>query len=503
MPAYTAPGVYVEEIPSGVRTIVGVATSITAFVGVAPRGTIEPTRIATFGDYARNFGSLDMAYPMSYAVRQFFDNGGGDAIVVRITKGAKASRVEADVLLLDVASPGTWGDNVQVVVSAASDPSDASNPNLFSLLVQELDENQQPVTSENFFNVSIDPAAPRFVGLVLEQGSSLVRLGRDSSGNWEIPEAVPAAGTYQGAGGGDEDPTDPIDSDDLKGEEDKKTGFYALGSIDIFNLLVIPPLPGGTPPSNDVYQSAAAFCQTQRALLLVDAPDSSPDQVPDPASIVAWPNSRNAAIYYPHVSMTAGAGTASFPPSGAIAGIMARTDSYRGVWKAPAGTEAAIAGAVKLSRVMTEAESRLLNPKGVNCLRAFPIFGHVVWGARTMAGADQLADDYKYVPIRRLALYIEESLYRGTQWVVFEPNDEPLWAQIRLNVGAFMHGLFRQGAFQGKSKDDAYFVKCDSETTPQADINLGIVNIVVGFAPLKPAEFVVIKIQQIAGQIEV
>jgi uncharacterized protein len=151
---------------------------------------------------------------------------------------------------------------------------------------------------------------------------------------------------------------------------------------------------------------------------------------------------------------------------------------------------------------MTDDENGLLNPLGINCLRSFPVFGRVVWGARTMRGADQMADEYKYVPVRRLALYIEESLYRGTQWVVFEPNDEPLWAQIRLNIGAFMQDLFRQGAFQGDTPAKAYFVKCDAQTTTQFDIDRGIVNIIVGFAPLKPAEFVVIKIQQIAGQTE-
>jgi uncharacterized protein len=184
-------------------------------------------------------------------------------------------------------------------------------------------------------------------------------------------------------------------------------------------------------------------------------------------------------------------------PSGAIAGIMARTDTNRGVWKAPAGLEATISGAEELTVRLTDDENGLLNPIGVNCLRTFPNIGRVVWGARTLRGGDQLADDYKYVPVRRLALFIEESLYRGTQWVVFAPNDEPLWAQIRLNVGAFMQRLFRQGAFKGASPREAYFVKCDSETTTQDDINRGIVNIVVGFAPLQPAEFVIITVQQI------
>jgi phage tail sheath protein FI len=194
--------------------------------------------------------------------------------------------------------------------------------------------------------------------------------------------------------------------------------------------------------------------------------------------------------------------TLPFVPCGALAGIMARTDSERGVWKAPAGLDASINGIRALATTITDDENGQLNPLGINCLRSFPVFGRVVWGARTMRGADQLADEYKYVPVRRTALYIEESLYRGLKWVVFEPNDEPLWAQIRLNVGAFMHNLFRQGAFQGKTPREAYFVKCDGETTTQNDINLGIVNIVVGFAPLKPAEFVIIKLQQMAGQVE-
>ena len=148
-------------------------------------------------------------------------------------------------------------------------------------------------------------------------------------------------------------------------------------------------------------------------------------------------------------------------------------------------------------------ENGRLNPLGLNCLRSFAVTGNVVWGSRTLDGADVLASEWKYIPVRRLALYIEESLYRGSQWVVFEPNDEPLWSQIRLNVGAFMQDLFRQGAFQGQSPREAYFVKCDKDTTTQSDINKGIVNILVGFAPLKPAEFVVIKIQQMAGQIAV
>ena len=186
--------------------------------------------------------------------------------------------------------------------------------------------------------------------------------------------------------------------------------------------------------------------------------------------------------------------------AGGVAGGMARTDAQRGVWKAPAGLEATLNGVAELAVPLTDGDIGRLNPLGVNCLRALPAAGRVVWGARTMQGADRLASEWKYIPVRRTALFIEESLFRGTQWVVFEPNDEPLWAQIRLNVGAFMNTLFRQGAFQGATPREAYFVKCDKETTTQADIDVGVVNIHVGFAPLKPAEFVVIRLQQMAGQ---
>ena len=214
---------------------------------------------------------------------------------------------------------------------------------------------------------------------------------------------------------------------------------------------------------------------------------------------------KNSILYYPRVKMADPLQEnrlAEFAPCGVVAGVFARTDTSRGVWKAPAGLDAGLLGVRELAYKMTDGENGKINPIGVNALRTFPAIGSVVWGARTLDGADVRASEWKYIPVRRLALFIEESLYRGTQWVVFEPNDEPLWGQIRLNVGTFMQDLFRQGAFQGRTPREAYFVKCDKETTTQSDINKGIVNILVGFAPLRPAEFVVIKIQQMAGQTE-
>jgi uncharacterized protein len=213
---------------------------------------------------------------------------------------------------------------------------------------------------------------------------------------------------------------------------------------------------------------------------------------------------RNAALYFPRLlesDILSKGQVGSYVSCGAIAGIIASTDAQRGVWKAPAGLDAGISNIVGFEVNLTNDENGLLNPLGINCLRTFKEAGPVVWGARTLRGADQLEDDYKYLPVRRFTLFLEESLYRGTQWVVFEPNAAPLWAAIRLNVGAFMQNLFVQGAFQGQTPADAYFVKCDDSTTTQNDINLGVVNVIVGFAPLKPAEFVVLQIQQMAGSI--
>ncbi|MEM1319240.1 MAG: phage tail sheath C-terminal domain-containing protein [Bacteroidota bacterium] len=277
--------------------------------------------------------------------------------------------------------------------------------------------------------------------------------------------------------------------------------------VDLFNLLVLPTDNNPPPGFNhaDLFSAASTFCQQQRAFLLMDAPTSWTGSQVAASGVDALRQglvNDHSAVFYPHLMINDDGRQVPVGPSGAMAGMMARIDSSRGVWKAPAGTEASFRGVSGLRYRFSDAENGVMNPRGINTLRIFPN-GIVNWGARTMDGDDDFASEYKYIPVRRTALFIEESLFRGLKWVVFEPNDEPLWAQIRLNVGAFMHNLFRQGAFQGATKKEAYFVKCDSETTTQNDINLGIVNIWVGFAPLKPAEFVILSLQQMTGQVEV
>ena len=514
MPApLSYPGVYIQEVPSGVRTITGVATSITAFVGRAAAGpTDDPQMLTSFADYERRFGGLDAACPMSYVVRDFYLNGGTMALVVRVAHDDASSATITAVASLAVSRSGT------------SPPS--TNERRFNLAVRyQPRAGRDEFAVETFGSVSTDPGDPRFLPLVLERESSYVRVTGAMPATRPLSNVTTVGSTRtvswvetDAASGFD---GSALDSDDVMGEQGPKTGIYALNRADLFNLLCIPPLardmtslPSGyTPVPLEVYQAALALCVDRRAMLIVD-PDpawaSTIDRAVDNAIDgrndlnLTGPAARNAALYFPCLRMVDPLRESridTFVPSGVIAGIIARTDVARGVWKAPAGLDATLNGVQDLQVNLNDLENGQLNPLGINCLRSFGVNGRIVWGARTLRGADASADEYKYLPVRRLALFLEESLYRGTQWVVFEPNDEPLWAQVRLNVGAFMQGLFRQGAFQGAAPRDAYFVKCDNQTTTQNDINLGILNVMVGFAPLKPAEFVVIQIQQMAGQI--
>ena len=277
--------------------------------------------------------------------------------------------------------------------------------------------------------------------------------------------------------------------------------------VDLFNLMVLPKdRSHSSATTRKLWGPASVFCLRRRAFLLIDPPDEWVSSQTATSASVGVNTLRvglvkdYSAVFFPRLKITENGKDVMVGPSGAIAGLMGRIDGTRGVWKAPAGTEADLRGVTGIEYRFSDGENGVMNPKAVNTIRIFPN-GIVNWGARTMDGDDSFGSEYKYIPIRRLALYIEESLYRGLKWVVFEPNDEPLWSQIRLNVGAFMNNLFRQGAFEGATPKDAYFVKCDHSTTTQNDIDLGIVNVVVGFAPLKPAEFVVLTLQQMAGQI--
>jgi phage tail sheath protein FI len=366
--------------------IIGVATSITAFIGRAPRGpTDAPGAVNSFADFERLYGGLWAQSTLGYAVAQFFQNGGSQALIVR--------------------------------------------------------------------------------------------AGRDDGG--EITDA------------------DLVES------------LPALDKADLFNLLCIPPLKrSGGDVGKQTWDAAIAYAESRRAFVIVDPAErwTTAGDVLDAGtgvtSVVTPADS--AAVYFPRIlandPLNAGQ-LDSFAPGGAIAGIFANTDAQGGVWKAPAGIEAVMQGVAGLSfggnlGTLSEADSERLSAAAINGFRSLPSIGDVVWGARTLKGADALASEWKFIPVRRLAFHIEESVSRGTQWAIFEPNAEPLWAQVRQDVSAFMQTLFAQGAFQGTTPAQAYFVRCDSTTTTLADIDNGVMNILIGFAPVKPAEFIILQIQR-------
>lgn len=410
-------------------------------------------------------------------------------------------------LTLFARNPGQWGNNLQI--SITSQPSDNTR---FNLTVQKVNANGQAQVVETFVNLSLTATDPLYAVTVIDNDSSYVTFINPGTGSPVIPTAVPSptANPIALSGGGDGSVLTPASDQNFEialGPDPNATnnyGVHLLDRVDIFNLLCIPGETDAPTISN-----LQAYCFLKRAFYIVDPPElattanliqSGP--VGSTAGSLTGQNSINSAYYYPWVQAPDplfGNRPTLFPPCGFVAGIYASTDTARGVWKAPAGIDASLTGVNGLQYVLTDLENGSLNVQAINCLRQFKVYGDVVWGARTLQGNDQAGSEWKYVPIRRMALFLESSLYDGTQWVVFEPNDATLWGQIRLNVGAFMQDLFLKGAFQGTTPAQAYFVKCDADNNPQSSIDLGVVNILVGFAPLFPAEFVVIQIQQIAG----
>lgn len=490
----TYPGVYIEEIPSGVRTITGVATSIAAFTGWTAKGpTDRAQRVLSWADFERYFGGLDARSLLGYSVYHFFANGGTQAYIVRLAgeDAASATVTLSGVLDVTAKNPGAWANSYSIGIKAST--FDATK---FQLTVV----NGAGAKVEGFENLSMDVNNSRFVGTVINNESLLVNTtatGSTLPANTTEPEPL--------VGGDDGTVLNPNESgfETLLDLTDTASPLYHLDRIDLFNLLCVP---GESTPAT--LSALEGFCRDRRAFLIADCAldDDFTDLENGPDGSLTGDDGINAAFYFPWINAPNPLKEnrpEAYPPSGFVAGLYARTDTNRGVWKAPAGTEASLRGVTGVSVPLTDGENGVLNPLAVNCIRTFPVYGTILWGARTLRGNNEIGSEWKYVPVRRLALYIEETLFRALKWVVFEPNDEPLWAQIRLNVGAFMHNLFRQGAFQGATPREAYFVKCDKETTTQNDINQGIVNIVVGFAPLKPAEFVIVKLQQMAGQIEV
>ncbi len=419
-----------------------------------------------------------------------------------------ASASAGGALTLFAANPGIWGNSLRVSISTLPAP----NTNRFNLLLQKMGASGQLSTLESYVNLSVSPSDPNYVVALVNNDSSYITFTNPANGQNVVPTGSPAPTSAPVAFSGGADgtvlrPTDQNFELAVLSTSNPDAGINVLDRVEIFNLLCIP----GETDAATISQ-LQAYCNTRRAFFIVDSPQqttisglmqSGPAGTPPGSGFITGEYASNSAFYFPWIQAPdplVGNRPALFPPCGFVAGIYAATDASRGVWKAPAGINAGLTGNSGLQFVLTDAENGTLNTQAVNCLRQFKVYGDVVWGARTLAGNDQAGSQWKYVPIRRLALFLESSLFDGTQWVVFEPNDETLWGQVRLNVGTFMQGLFLQGAFAGTTPQQAYFVKCDAENNPPASIAQGVVNILVGFAPLYPAEFVVIQIQQIVAQ---
>jgi phage tail sheath protein FI len=643
MPTLTYPGVYVQEISSGVRPIAIASTSTAAFVGLTQMGPDQPTRVTNWTEFQRLYGSFFSDGYLAHSVFQYFNNGGQQCYIVRVTRSDAAiadvtvqNRAAAPIagVTFSAKNKGAWGNYLylqledgtadpgngfKISVRRQSDPAVvpanfkdiaplevfdnlSMNPSDPAYVVNVLLHNSTlinaqvlagniavqrgihrggfgptlPLTTKNSFQINLDndgfqvvtlpaPAsastvladvataiqtvvtalvpkkvstpAAAFTGftctvdtvggqsrLLLQSGTTsatssvriqaasvndatgLLKLGSGNGGQSEDGRSVQRPAKADVVQVGDNAITPPVtavtsgsDGTAAISETSFSNAFPLLDNVTDFSLLAVPG--EGTTAMADLGMGYCANRPLQDVFYIAEvaSTDNTPDEAAAFRNKLTTANSYGA-VYFPWVSALDPTGVSSqpilLPPSGYIAGLYARIDATRGVWKAPAGTEASLNGLVGLAVELSDVQHGNLNPIGINVIRRFAGAGVVSFGARTIASDPE----WKYVPVRRTAILLRVSIYYGIQWAVFEPNDEPLWSQLRLNIGAFMTTLFRQGAFQGSTPSQAFFVKCDSETTTQADIDLGVVNILVGFAPLKPAEFVVVKISQKAGQ---
>ncbi|MDW8323765.1 MAG: phage tail sheath subtilisin-like domain-containing protein [Burkholderiales bacterium] len=512
MASYLHPGVYIEEVPSGARAIEGVGTSTACFVGHVLQGPVAtPVLITNFSDYERVFGGLredrssSLGDAMGHAVSAFFLNGGSRAYVVRAVRRDSARLATAllrdvanttDLLRLQAANPGVWADGLVVRFTR-------KGTGAGSVFLTEVGREAEDkfVPQENLGELVPEQGSAYNLVEVVNTTSRLVRaqlIGPPGEVRTRLnAEPVTSVSLTNG------------DDGDPPQVEDYRQIFAALLKVRDINILLLP----GRAWTNDdkpIVEAAIAHCETIRnRMLIIDPPPG--DELTDEADLNALdlPTSTYTVMYYPWVHTAnpfynpdtnpAAPRTVRLSPAALVAGLWAKTDARRGVWKAPAGIEFPLLGVAAPEFIVEDAEQDFLNPAGINAIRRMPGYGPVVWGTRTRS--TRANPEWRYVPVRRTAIFIEESIYNGIQWAVFEPNDHRLWSSLRTSIESFMNGLFRAGAFQGEKASDAYFVRCGlGQTMTQDDIDRGMVIVLVGFAPLKPAEFVIVRIQQKVAQ---
>ncbi|MEW1905396.1 phage tail sheath family protein [Streptomyces sp. NPDC056488] len=509
MPTYLTPGVYVEEVQSGARPIEGVGTAVAAFVGFAEKGPFHtPTLVTSWDQYSQAFGGFTEGTYLAHALYGYFSNGGGAAYVVRIGGTAEAGARSADADRRDrespavrpvelggfliAARPGVTGVSVEVADAEGENPPE----DRFRLLVRRGDqvgETYEASARKNVKGYLVTQArASELIEVTEQRGAPQTR---PASQTVAVPDAPGAPAVPASAEAARIDPAEYV------GDAAARTGFGGLETIDEITMVAVPDLMGAYQRGDidaegvrTVQLAVISHCEQMgdRVAVLDTPPGLNAQQVRTWRMDEAGYDSRYATLYYPWVRVfdpALGRNT-TVPPSGHIAGVWARSDAERGVHKAPANE--VIRGAVDLDIRLSKGEQDLLNPIGVNCVRAFPGRGIRIWGARTLSSDPA----WRYLNVRRLFNYLEESILLGTQWVVFEPNDDRLWSSIRRNVTAFLTEEWRRGALFGRTADEAFYVKCDRENNPQESIDQGRVVCEIGVSPVKPAEFVVFRLAQ-------
>ncbi|SFY19643.1 phage tail sheath family protein [Streptomyces atratus] len=499
MPSYLTPGVYVEEVQSGARPIEGVGTAVAAFVGFAESGPFhQPTLVTNWDQYVQTFGTFTADTYLTPAVYGYFANGGGAAYIVRIGGPAQDP---AEQSVSGSATPAALGGfQVSARPGASADLSvevtdaEGENPpeDRFRLLVRQAGkvvETYDVSSRKNVKGYLVTQARQSKLIEVTEQPGATQTRPENQSLSLAPAAAAPGTGVAR------------VDPAEYVGDAAARTGFAGLEAIDEITMVAVPDLMSAYQRGDidaegvkAVQLAVISHCEQMgdRVAVLDTPPGMNAQRVRTWRNDDAGYDSRYATVYYPWLKVfdPATGQNALVPPSGHVAGVWARSDGERGVHKAPANE--VIRGALDLEIRLSKGEQDLLNPIGVNCVRAFPGRGIRIWGARTLSSDPA----WRYLNVRRLFNYLEESILLGTQWVVFEPNDDRLWSSIRRNVTAFLTEEWRRGALFGRTAEEAFYVKCDRDNNPQESIDLGQVVCEIGVAPVKPAEFVIFRLAQ-------
>ncbi len=505
MPTYQSPGVYVEEAEAGSRPIEGVGTAVAAFVGLAADGPFnQPTLVSNWSQFTQTFGDFIEGSYLAHAVYGYFSNGGGNCYIVRIGEDGGGGNARKELSGNAQASLGSYRvqalepgrKGADITVEAADSGGDPPPENGVKLIVRRAGR-----VVEEHDGLTTNPG-PQNVVTVVNAASKFIKVEETAQGQAiELPKgnkvklATEAAAAREPA---------RLVPDDYVGDAADRTGFGGLEAVDEITMVCVPDLMSAYQRGaidlegvQAVQLGMIAHCELMgdRVAILDAPPGLTPQQVKEWRVDKARYDSKYAALYWPWIKVfdpVSGKGSL-VPPSGHMAGIWGRNDDTRGVHKAPANE--VVRGAIELETQITRREQELLNPNGINCIRAFPGRGIRVWGARTLSSDPA----WRYLNVRRLFNYLEESILNGTQWVVFEPNDDALWAKIRRTISSFLVMEWRKGALFGLTPDEAFYVKCDRETNPAEAIDAGEVLCEIGIAPVKPAEFVVFRLSQMSG----